>query len=224
PSSSCSGASCTVDSGSAATLMAPTVPGYRLIGWSGAGCDAGVPSGSGLTLTPSSGHLTCTAMYALGVSVSGTGRGAVVTIDASSTSAGAMCSPGVCTIDQGGSVTLKAPDAAGFRFDAWTGDAGCSGTSQTLVLGNVQSSVSCTANYVQRVTVAGAMSGGLAGTVTVTPADPKASCANGSTCTVDIGTSVTVTAPSVANHRFTGFAGGCGATSPAMVTANGDLA
>src|SRR5262249_20832167 len=101
----CAGQSCAADAGAAVTLLAPTVPGYRLPGWSGAGCEAGVAAGAGLTITAAA-NVTCTATYVEGVAVSGTVVGALGQVSVASATPGASCAAGACALDAGGSVTL----------------------------------------------------------------------------------------------------------------------
>ncbi|MEP7050827.1 MAG: hypothetical protein ABJB12_10755 [Pseudomonadota bacterium] len=202
--STCSTNSCLVDAGTSTTLVAPTISGYRLTGWTGAGCPT-TGQGNGLTVTPTTAEVVCTATYALGVSVTGTVVGATGAVTATSTSPGAACTPGGCGIDAGGSVSLTAPNLLPtFRFVNWTGDAGCAGAALTLALANVTSSKSCHANYLQQFTiVAKANAGG-----TASAAFGAAACANGS-CTVDAGTGVVLTAtPDAANgYHFTSWTG-----------------
>src|SRR5262249_6851591 len=79
-SASCAGATCIVDAGDTVTLLAPTVPGFRVSSWMGDGCAAGTMAGQGLTIKPTGADLTCTALYVAGVSVSGTVVGAEGTV------------------------------------------------------------------------------------------------------------------------------------------------
>jgi len=215
----CNGNSCTLDSGTTATLLAPTVIGKRLTGWSGAGCLAANQSGNGITVTPTTTDITCTANYATGVSVTGTVVGATGTVTASSTSSGASCSPGSCSLDQGGSVALTAPNLLPtYRFSSWSGDMGCAGTALAITLSNVQSSTACKANYVQQFTIASlATAGGSAN------AKNGATLCAGSSCTVDAGTLVTLTAvPDAANgYHFTTWTGaGCTTTTNPLTLSN----
>ncbi len=203
----CSTNACIVDSGKSTTLVAPTIAGYRLTGWTGAGC-TGTQSGNGLVVTPTTGDLTCSATYALGVSVTGTVVGATGAVVATSVSPGATCTPGSCGVDAGGSVTLTAPSLLpSYRFVNWTGDAGCAGAALTLTLSNVTSSKACNANYVQQFNIIAKANGG----GTASAAVGGVGCAGGS-CTVDAGTSVGLTAtPDTANgYHFTAWSGaGC---------------
>src|SRR6185295_18444688 len=118
-----------------------------------------------------------------------------------------------------------APDREpGQRFLGWSG--GCSGILRAIELSAVSADVTCGASYVDRVTVAAAVGGGVAGSATVSSADPTAACGAAS-CTVDVGQSVTVTAPTVDGVRFVGWvgAGACdGATAnPLTLTAGAPL-
>jgi hypothetical protein len=204
----CAGNSCTLDAGTSATLLAPTIAGYRLTGWSGAGCVAGNQSGNGILVTTTNSNITCTANYALGVSVTGTVVGATGSVVAGSASPGATCSAGGCGIDAGGSVTLTAPNLLpGFRFNGWSGDAGCAGATLGITLSNVTTSKACSANYVQQFTIVGAANAG----GTAVASKGGVACAANS-CTVDKDTSVLLTAtPDTANgYHFNAWTGaGC---------------
>lgn len=211
----CTGNVCTLDTGTSATLVAPSIAGYRLTGWSGC---TGAQSGNGIVVTPTTANVTCTATYALGVSVSGTVVGATGQIVATSGSAGASCTPGVCGIDSGGSVTLTAPSIANYRFTGWTGDAGCAGNTLAITLTAVTASKSCNANYIQQFVIASLGSTG----GTATASKGGVGCA-GNSCTVDAGTAVTLTATAdTANgYHFTAWTGaGCtpAATNPLVLT------
>jgi uncharacterized repeat protein (TIGR02543 family) len=217
-SSTCSTNACLVDAGKSTTLVAPTIDGYRLTGWTGAGCPT-TGQGNGVTVTPTTGDVVCTATYALGVSVTGTVVGATGTVTATSTSPGATCTPGGCGIDAGGSVSLTAPNLLPtFRFVNWTGNAGCAGGALTIALTNVTSSKSCQANYLQQFTIAAkANAGG-----TASAAFAGNACANGS-CTVDAGTGVvlTATADAANGYHFSSWTGtNCAppGTSPITLT------
>jgi len=203
---SCNGNSCTLDAGTTATLLAPTVAGSYLTGWIGPGCLAANQSGNGITVTPTTGNVTCTAQYTPGVSVTGTVVGATGVVTATSPTTGATCTPGSCAIASGGSVTLVAPTIANHRFVSWTGDAGCASAAAQVTLANVTTSKSCSANYVQQFTV-GAVAG-TGGTVTAVKGTGVGACA-GTSCTVDAGTSVALTAvPNTANgYHFAGWTG-----------------
>ncbi|HEY3667295.1 MAG TPA: hypothetical protein VGL19_14910 [Polyangiaceae bacterium] len=205
----CSTNACIVDSGTNTTLVAPTIAGYRLTGWTGAGC-TGAQNGNGLVVSPTTGDLTCTATYAKGVSVTGTVVGATGNVVAASSSAGATCPPGSggCALDAGGNVTLTAPNLLPtYRFVNWAGDPGCMGGALAITLSNVTTSAACRAIYVQQFTIAGkANPGG-----TASAAAGGNACA-GNSCTVDAGAPVTLTAaPDTANgFHFSNWTGaGC---------------
>src|SRR5262249_36704510 len=81
------------------------------------------------------------------------------------------------------------------------------GTSPTLALANVQTSVACSATFVRRLSVTGVMPPELSGSFTVTTTDPNGTC-SGPGCTVDAGLAATITAPDVKGYRFVGWFGG----------------
>ncbi|MEO6598280.1 MAG: hypothetical protein ABIQ16_00300, partial [Polyangiaceae bacterium] len=215
----CAGNLCTLDAGTTATLKAPTIAGSRLTSWSGAGCLLANQSGYGMTVTPTTTNVTCTANYAAGVSVSGTVVGATGTVAAASTSAGASCTPGACGIDAGGSVVLTAPDLLPtYRFRGWAGDAGCAGATLQTTLSNVTSSKACSAVYVQQFTIASVANAG----GTVSAKNGAATC-SGNSCTVDLDAAVTLTAvPNTASgYHFTGWSGAsCTPASPTFSLKN----
>jgi hypothetical protein len=215
----CEGAVCEVDVGSEVELSAPTVSGYRVASWSGEGCSA--VSGSEVTVSDVQSHVTCTAHYVLGTSVSGRIAGAPGEITASSSSPGAACADGTCSIDVGGTVTLAAPALSTHRFLGWTGDAGCSGTNLTITLANVQSTRTCTANYRLRVTIAGRAQPTHGGSIAASTSASPATC-TGAQCVVDQGSTVVLTASAASGFRFTGWSGGgsCAGTNPALTLAN----
>ncbi|HEX5659609.1 MAG TPA: hypothetical protein VFX59_20575 [Polyangiales bacterium] len=199
----CDGASCVVDSGEAVTLIAGVVEGYRLLGWSGEGCEA--QAGAAVLAANVQRETTCTARYVEGVSVSGTLVNAVGVILASSDTAGAACEPGSCAIDIGGSVTLSAPNLDGRTFLGWSGSEGCTGNELTITLRDVRTSKACNATYAARYTVSGVARGG--GSVSASAAASNAKC-SGSRCEVDEGSPVTLVAQANADFRFTGWTGG----------------
>jgi hypothetical protein len=210
----CAGNSCTIDEGGSVTLTAPTIAGSRFTGWSGAGCSGQSPV---LVLANVTASVTCTATYEPGIAVIGSVVGATGTVTA--TSPGGTCSNGGCSVSPGADVTLTAPEIAGHRFTGWSGDPECTGTSRTLVVAGVTRSVSCSANYVERFTVSGTVSGAT-GTVSVTSTDATADCDPGpSSCEVDARGKATLTAPDLPGFRFTGWSGGCsGSENPLLLT------
>ncbi len=205
----CLGNSCTLDAGTTATLKAPTIAGYALTSWSGAGCLAANQSGSGITVTPSNANVTCTANYTPGLSVSGTVVGATGTVNATSTSTTATCSAGICSkVSPGDSVTLTAPTLLPtYRFTGWSGDAGCAGGTAQITLTNVTTSKSCAASYVQQFTIAS-----LAGAGGTVSAKNGATACGGNSCTVDAGTGVALgaVADTANGYHFVTWSGaGC---------------
>src|SRR5262249_50985133 len=78
--------------------------------------------------------------------------------------------------------------------------------------------VVCTAKYLRGVAVAGTVVGATGAVVASTASGV---CPNGS-CAIDVGTDVTLTAPTIAGARFTGWTGhgGCTGTDATLVLAN----
>jgi hypothetical protein len=208
PGGTCSMNACTIDPGDSVTFVAPPIQGFRFSSWSN-GCTGTSPT---VTLTNIQAEVDCTASYVPGALVTGTVVGATGTVDAESTSPGAMCQNGTCALDPGGSATLTAQLISGYRFTGWSGDRGCSGTNPTLTFTNVTTSVSCNANYLQRITVT-------ALTATVTSTDLTADCHTAGTCIVDAHGKVTLTAPPVQGYRFARWGGDCtGGDNPLVLT------
>jgi hypothetical protein len=117
---------------------------------------------------------------------------------------GAVCPTRVVT---GSEVTIKAMADDGYRFTGWTGTGACDGAAEVALTFTVGEDTTCTAGFVRRVTVAWTMSGAT-GTITASAADPLAAC-DASSCTVDAGTVVSLTAPAVSGLGYGGWSGGC---------------
>lgn len=209
---SCTGASCEVDQGSTVTLFASTVAGYRLRDWTGEGC-AGADGSLALARDVQS-DVVCTAHFVLGVAVSGTIVNADVGVVAHSTSPGAACGAGRCTIDVGGTVTLTVPALAGRTFRGWSGDPGCTGSDRALIVRDVAESTDCLATFAPRYQALGQVAPENAGQVSATSSAANARCADAA-CEVDEGGTVILTATPSAGFRFTGWSGGGACTSSA---------
>ncbi len=208
---------CSVDQGSDVVLSARTIPGYRLTGFSGVGCDD--VSGAAVTLSNLAANIVCTAQYVQGISISGNVVGATGEVSARSSSPGNNCAAGACVVDAGGSVTLTAPAPAGFRFTGWTGDAGCSGAGQSITLSNVSVSATCSANFVARTSVSFADPVG--GSIRASNVPATATCGAAS-CFLDSGSTVTLTASADPGFRFVGW-NGCSDSTSAQITVAGRI-
>jgi uncharacterized repeat protein (TIGR02543 family) len=208
----CASEACEVDDGGAVSLQAPSVSGYRLQGWSGAGCARG--RGASVTVTEAMGDITCTATYVEGVAVIGTVLNADGEVTATSSMPGADCADGRCAIARGGSVRLTAPSLPDRTFVGWEGDPGCAATTATIDLVDVQASVTCNARFAARFTITGKAAPSSAGSVRATATSATARCTDTS-CTVDDGQNVVLTAAANPDTRFTGWSGGGGCTGSA---------
>src|SRR5262249_40464168 len=145
---------------------------------------------------------TATFVQVFTVSVAASGASAAATVTAGS------CTAASCSADKGSQVVLTAPPVAGYRFAGWSGDAGCSGAGAPPAR-TVTAPLSCTASYVARFSVTGAVGGGLSGAVTATSPDGNSTCA-GPTCAADAGKAVTLVAPTIDGYRLVGWSGaGC---------------
>ncbi|MET0340544.1 MAG: hypothetical protein ABW252_06060 [Polyangiales bacterium] len=201
----CEGSACEVDVGDTVSLLAPSVPGFRLRGWGGDGC---IESGGARAVAPEvTASRTCVAYYVAGVSVSGTVVNADAEVVAESPSAGASCQRGACAIDAGGAVVLRAPTLPSRTFEGWSGDEGCRGSEPTLIVRDVVSSKSCRATFAPRLRVSGRVVPPDAGRVVATASSRTAACKDAS-CEVDVGTGVSLVASAGDRYRFTGWSGG----------------
>ncbi|MEY4512527.1 MAG: hypothetical protein RLZZ450_4649 [Pseudomonadota bacterium] len=205
----CDAQKCEVDDGGSATLTATTVPGYRLTGFKGEGCDQ--VSGAVVTVSDVHKNIECTARYETGIAVIGSIEGATGMVLATSKSPTASCAAGSCTVGPGDEVVLTAPELRDHRFLGWKGDDVCKAVTKAITISKVMTSTSCVAKYASRYRISGTADE-LRGSVTASSDALAASCANAS-CTVDEGASVLLTAvPKSARYRFTGWSGGGGCT------------
>jgi hypothetical protein len=211
----CEGSMCEVDQGGTVMLTADPREGFRFAGFSGAGCED--VSGMMVTVVTGPDDVVCTASFAQSFIVSGSAQGAPLAVTATSASPGAMCDGGACTVDQGGQVTLAAPLDPAYRFAGWSGSEGCVGAAPVLAFEGVSANIACVANYTARYVVTGNATGATA-TLSATSLDAFASC-TGASCEVDAGSSVLLSAPTVAGYRFVGFSGeGCSDVTGSSVT------
>jgi len=220
PFKSCTGGVCEVDQGSQVVLSAQTVAGYRLTGFSGEGCTD--VAGTTVTLSNLTVNRVCTAQYVQGIAIAGNAVGAAGDVIVSSTSPGFSCTAGQCVLDAGGDVSLTATPIDGYRFTHWSGDPGCTGTTQTITLTNVTVSATCSANYVRRWDVQFADPAG--GSVAATTPPAAASC-DGDNCIVDEGSALTLVATADGGYRFNGWTN-CATSNNAQITLSnitGDL-
>jgi hypothetical protein len=105
-------------------------------------------------------------------------------------------------------VHLSATDASGYFQVGWTG-GGCSGRGDCDLVLNSDTSV--VAGFLERVTVTA--DAGAGGTVAVTaPTAPFGVCTDTTTCTVNSGDDVAVTATPNSGYSFYGWSGACSGT------------
>jgi tetratricopeptide (TPR) repeat protein len=202
---SCSGSTCTVQSGGEVMLTAAANAGFGFSGWSG---DCAAQTSSSCTLDDVSRDEHATATFVATFTVGGSANPSTGgSVSASSSSQGSSCSGSSCTVQSGGDVTFTAAADAGFGFSGWSGD--CAGqTGSTCTLNDVSSSENATAAFVPAFTVAWSANPSTGGTVGANSSSQGASC-SGSSCTVQGGGEVTLTAAANAGFGFSGWSGAC---------------
>jgi uncharacterized repeat protein (TIGR02543 family) len=185
----------------------------------------GMPDLSGIAMAPDGRNVygsTANGVVALNRhlrrSVSGSASpSAGGSVAASSSSPNAQCSGSSCSVEDGGTVTLTATAASGYRFTGWSG--ACAGQSSPCTVQNVTGDQSAVANFAQRVTVSGTASPATGGSVAASSPSGGAACA-GASCTVDAGSSVTLTETPAAGYRFGGWSGACSGSAPICTFSN----
>ncbi len=214
------GARCTAQLGlnSQVTLAATPATGSTFAGWSGAcsgtgSCTVAMSAARSVTATFNAAPVPT---FALSVTKSGTGAGAVT-----SSPAGINCSSGTCTASfaQNSSVTLSAAAGSGAAFAGWSG--ACTGTSSTCVVAmSAAKSTTATFDVARRLSI---MRSGK-GLVTSAPAGIRCGSAlaqTGAQCTgtFALNSSVVLTAAADLGYRFAGWRGSCSGTSTSCTVA-----
>lgn len=203
----CEGGRCVITPGGAVTLTAPSLPGRAFRGWSGdRGC-----TGTALTITLSdvTESKDCRATFAPRYRASGRalplagGR-----VEASATAGNPRCSGAGCEVDEGATVQLTATAEPNYRFTGWTGGGACTGSAARLQLTRLASNVTCSANFIARIEVAGEVAPSGAATIRATTRTAAAVCSDAA-CVVDAGSNVTLTATAADGWRFVRWTG-CG--------------
>jgi hypothetical protein len=217
PGADCGRGSCAIDVGGSVTLTAPSLPGRTFLGWTGdPGCTSNTPS---VTLDDVTTSKSCNATFAARYTV--TTRAVPVAggqVTATSGSRNAACSGPRCEVDEGSTVTLNATANPDFRFTGWSGGGPCMGSAPRLDLSAVKASVTCSATFVARIKVGGAVTPANTGTVTARQLSLSAQCA-GPVCTVDAGTDVVLTATASTGYEFSRWTG-CGSSFNPLLGSN----
>ncbi|HEY1688423.1 MAG TPA: hypothetical protein VGF95_06105 [Solirubrobacteraceae bacterium] len=201
------GVACFLPPGADLTLNAYPGIGYQLESW---GNIPGCPPASLVSLTCSLTDLQSpifgqtvdfdklASFTVSGAGVApGSGRPANGFVSASSSSPGARCDAGECTVFAGGSVTLTAHPAAGYTDGPWSG-ACWNVVAPTCTVNDVQANISASEYFRSQqpqYTVTGKVNPGYAGTITASSAANGlgATCSGGA-CTVERGDEVTLKA------------------------------
>lgn len=214
-SAQCSGASCTVDSGSNVLLTAREAAGYRFTRWSGCG-NALNPllAGNPLLVAGPTTDERCTAnferiTYTLTAEAGTGGSAQVRTGNCSSTS---------CTAEYGASATFTATPATGYQLASWDGE--CRGTNNSVSVASVRANMICSASFERvPVTASGAPSPAGGGSVTARSSTTGNRC-GGASCTVPYGGAVTLeaSANTSAGYDFVRWSGCTGQANGASIT------
>ncbi len=197
------GASCsaTFDQGTLVTLTATPVAGSSFVGWEG-DC-----AGAATTCTLSMAAARAVTArfelvrYALAVTRSGIGFGAVTSLPAG-IDCGATC---VATFDPGTLVTLTATPATGYAFSGWTGPCAAAGATCQVTMSAARTVDAAFGLAPQRHTLTVQRAGTGQGQVTSTPAG--ISCGAACAAAFDDGTTVTLRAVAAAGSAFAGWSG-----------------
>lgn len=200
----CEGGSCEVDEGGVVTLLAPSVDGFRFVGWSGEACES--IRAAAARIADVRANVSCVARYEPGIAVAGALVGAAGDVEASSDSPFSLCQAGSCRIEAGGSVTLTAPELPGSRFLGWEGDEGCSGSERTLRFEQVSASKTCYARFSARLRVRASAEPSEGGSVRVSSSSASAVC-DDSGCELDAQSPATLEASAREGFRFVGYSG-----------------
>lgn len=200
-------ASCSVVRGTDLTFTAQPSPNFETPTWS-VGC---TPTANPLvaSIANIAANTTCTVHFSavptFEVRGEAAGGGALASSEAT---LGSCTDAHVCIVRRGGSATFRVPatDSATVRFSRWSGACANAGTARTATVDDISANATCTANFVtvSRFTATGAVSGG--GSVDVDSTAANASC-EADSCTVDAGSTVTMTARANENFAFVGWSG-----------------
>ena len=219
PAAACNADLCAVEPGAAVTLTAPAVQGFRFTGWSG---DANCSSNNAqVSIANVTSNVSCTANYVARYAVTGASAGATtpLPISAMSADAFASCMGATCEVDDGGSVKLIAPTVSGLRLSGWDGDGCTTGDGASASVSPVHEGHTCTAKYVAGVAVIGTLVGVASdsgASVDASSSSAGANCGAGR-CAIDVGGSVTLTAPDLPGRTFLGWTGDDGCAGDARV-------
>jgi hypothetical protein len=192
------------------TLLATPEQGFTFSHWSG----CSTATNGNLTLSNLAADTECVAHFRAFPSV------IVFTVNASAdANGGGIVLPGTTSVRSGEGVTLQAIPDAGHHFLEWTGTPECTGTSPELVIDSVTSNVSCIASFERdQVTVSFSALDAGSGTIEASGA-PAGSC-DASSCSLPIGSSVTLTAQPSPGYLFAGWTGCASQAEPVLQLSN----
>ncbi|MCS7307051.1 MAG: InlB B-repeat-containing protein, partial [Aquificaceae bacterium] len=203
---------CSVNHGSSITLTAIPAEGYTFVSWSGA-CSG---SGNTCTLSNITENKSVSATFNIRtytITVERTGQG---TITAQGCTLSWSGNTGTCSVNHGSSITLTAIPAEGYTFVSWSG--ACSGSGNTCTLSNITENKSVSATFnIRTYTITVERTG--QGTITAQGCTLSWS-GNTGTCSVNHGSSITLTAIPAEGYTFVSWSGACSGSGNTCTLSN----
>jgi hypothetical protein len=139
----CSNGSCVIDAGGAVKLTAVANPGFGFSGWTSPCAGQSTPTCVVQDVSTDTRVIASfVPLIALSAAPDQPQSGSV---SAKSSSPGASCSGGSCTLNSGGTVTFTATANPGFQFTGWSGL--CQGQATTCTVSDATASDSMTASF-----------------------------------------------------------------------------
>jgi hypothetical protein len=218
PAAACDAASCVMDAGADAGFTATPAAHYRFGGWTGS-CAGQTASA---VLHALAFDVSCGATFVAVSSVVWTVSGAAGgTVTGAIVSGNGRCGDNACVVDNGGSISLtRSAPASGWRFGGWSGNCSVAGTGTGLTFPGLNTDKSCGATFIQQFTITYAEDDPVGdSSVNAGLNSGVGSCTNG-TCTVDSGSTVSISANPGGSSEFLGWTGTCTGTSNPYVLAN----
>jgi hypothetical protein len=215
----CSAFSCTVGDGDLISISAQPNAHFAFSAWSGGGQCAAQGASCSFTANGSEGDEATFAVIKDTISVGTPANGSVSVHDSQ---AGTSCSSSTCQVNDGDLITVAASPNSHFAFSGWSGGGQCAtqGASCSFTASGSEIDEPSFAAIVDTITLGTPANGSLS----LKDNKTNSTCSN-STCQIDDGDSVTLTATPNAHYRFSSWSGGghCSGSSDATCsfTANG---
>ncbi|HEY6876820.1 MAG TPA: InlB B-repeat-containing protein [Polyangiales bacterium] len=201
PGGSCAGSACTVPHGGSATfVVAASNASYEFDRWTG-GCVQSPNNPLQATASNVTADVSCTASFRLR-SFTVTARSSTGTVAASAN--GVACPNNACNVPSGTSVRMTASSQTNVRFAGWMCSNGLNSVASTIDV-TADANIDCTATFAAQVTVNTRVGDPATGSASVSGGSPA--CAAGTSCTVDAGSTVTLTATPARGYVFASWVG-----------------